>query len=47
LSKSHFHHYPGILGRFRSRNGLHNDSEIIKLILPYKSNLLIVEKFNY
>jgi len=33
LAKSHSHHYPGLLRRFRSRRGLQNNSEIIlKLI---------------
>jgi len=33
LAKSHSHHYPGLVGRFWSRIGLQNNSEIIlKLI---------------
>jgi len=33
LAKSHFHHYPSLLGYFRSRSGLQNNSEVIlKLI---------------
>jgi len=33
LAKLHSHHYPGLLGRFRSRRGLQNNSEIVlKLI---------------
>jgi len=45
LSISHFHHYPGLLGRFRCRTGFCINSEIsFKLIWPWKSNLLHVEK---
>ena len=33
LAKLHCHHYPGLLGRFRSRCDLQNNSEnILKLI---------------
>jgi len=33
LAKLHSHHYPGLLGRFRSRSGLQNNSAIVlKLI---------------
>ena len=33
LAKLHSHHYPGLLGRFRSRSGLQNNSGIVlKLI---------------
>jgi len=33
LAKLHSHHYPGLLGRFRSRSGLQNNSDIVlKLI---------------
>jgi len=28
LAKLHSHHYPGLLGRLRSRSGLQNNSEI-------------------
>jgi len=29
LAKSHSHHYPGLLGHFRSRRALQKNSEII------------------
>jgi len=29
LAKLHFHHYPGVQGRFQSRSGLRTNSEII------------------
>jgi len=33
LAKSHSHHHPGLLGRFRSRSDLHKNSEnILKLM---------------
>jgi len=28
-AKSYSHHYPGLLGRFGSRSGIQNNSEII------------------
>jgi len=28
LAKLNSHHYPGLLGRYRSRSGLQNNSEI-------------------
>jgi len=31
LAKLHSHQYPGLLGRFRSRGGLQNNSENILL----------------
>jgi len=33
LAKSHSHHYPGLLKRFRSRSGLQNNSENILILI--------------
>jgi len=32
LAKTDSHHYPGLLGRFRSRSGLQNSEIILKFV---------------
>jgi len=44
LVKLHSHHYPGLLGRFRSRRGLQKFMKYSQTSPTLKSNLLNVGK---
>jgi len=44
LAKLHSHHYPGLLGRFRSRSGLQEFINYSQTSLILNSNLLNVGK---
>jgi len=48
LAKSHSHHYPGLLGSFRSRSGLHKNQKLFSNLSNLKKAIYwLSEKFYY